>query len=189
VSFQDDFSVDAGRWQECRGCTWDDGVLLMGPYAPAMNPEGMLAVCLPCGTPTYFRLSVDVSHVEGQTDRGYGIIYAKTEDEFSIYEISPLFLLTLAARYDLRLDSWELLNPNVDQLLTGLVRPGKAINRLELRVEPAGPGTANYFFRINDKTAFVLYAKPASPGQVGLGIDSHAVQVGFDNFELEEIDT
>jgi hypothetical protein len=153
-----------------------------------MAPEGMLAVCGPCGSPTFFRMSVEVAHFEGQTDRGYGILYAKTSGGFSLYEISPLFLITLAARYDLRFGTWDLLNPNLDQLLTGLVRPGKASNTLELRVEPVGPGTANYFFRINDKTAFVLYAKPAEAGAIGFGLDSHAVQVAFDNFEFEELE-
>ena len=58
TSFVDGFSADTGHWDECRGCKWEGDTLLMGPYAPSMSPEGRLAVCLPCGSPTYFRVSV-----------------------------------------------------------------------------------------------------------------------------------
>jgi hypothetical protein len=186
VVFHDDFSTNNGYWRDCRGCQWEGGALVMGPYAPGLLPQDMATVCVPCGTPLYFRMSVRVTHVEGQTDRGFGMLYASTDQDLSFYEISPLFLITVAVRYDRATRVFTWLNPNAQQVMTGLVRPGKATNLLELIVQPAGVGTADMFFRVNDKTAFVLYNKPVEPGEVGLEVDSHAVQVAFDDFEFEE---
>lgn len=159
----------------------------MGPFAPGMQPDDELAVCGPCGQPRYFRVAVDVTHIAGETDRGYGILFWDTEQELSMYEISPLYLVTLATRYDRATRLFYLLNPNIDQILTGLVKPGKATNRLELVVEPSGTSNANVYFKINDKTAFLLYNKPAIAGHVGLAVEYHSVQVGFDNFEFETL--
>jgi hypothetical protein len=150
----------------------------------------MIAWCIPCGEAEYFRVAVDVQHFSGQTDRGYGLFFWGNDQGFAYYEISPLFLLTLAGQYDYSTRRFELLNPNVDQILTGLIRPGQATNRMEILVEPLSTsiGLANIRFRVNDKTAFLLYNRTVEPGRVGFGVGFHSIEVAFDNFEFEPLE-
>ncbi len=123
-------------------------------------------------------------HIQGETDRGCGLLFWADDQDLSVGEISPLILLTVAVRYTKGTRLFELLNPNIHQLLTGQVRLGKATDHLQAEVQPVGSQTANVFFRINDHTAFMLDNKPAVPGKVGFEVDDHAVQVGFDSFEF-----
>lgn len=188
VRFEDDFSNDEGNWLECTGCEWREGSLVMGPYPPGADVQAMRTLCLPCGEHSFLRVAVDVTHVSGQTDRGYGLVFRNTDDELWDFEISPLFLLTVGYRYEYRSRLWELINPNIQQLISGLVRPGKATNHLEVLIEPTGSHTADIYFRVNDRNAFVLFNRAVEPGQVGLVVGFHSVEVAFDNFEFEELE-
>lgn len=189
-SLSDGFEADEGNWEGCRGCRWEDGAVHMGPYAPSLPPVEMIAWCIPCGEAEYFHLAVDARHFSGQTDRGYGLFFWGTDQGFTYYEISPLFLLTLAGEYDYATRRFELLNPNVDQILSGLIRPGQATNRIEVMVEPStsSTGLADVRFRANDKTAFLLYNRVVEPGRVGFGVGFHSIEVAFDNFDFEPIE-
>jgi hypothetical protein len=188
IVFADDFGEQTDEWLNCRTCEWTNGVLRMGPFPPSATLDRSSTICGPCGDSSYFRLAVDVTHVEGQTDRGYGLGFWWGEEELWAFEISPLFLLTLGVRYEIPNDLFELTNPNPDQLLSGLVRPGYATNRLEIIVQPAGVESADIYYRVNGKNAFVLYNKPRHSGQVGLVVGFHSIQVAFDNFEFEELE-
>jgi hypothetical protein len=188
IVFMDDFAESSENWLNCRGCEWADGRLLMGPYPPGATIERSSTACGPCADSSRFRIAVDVTHVEGQTDRGYGLGFWWDEQGLWSFEISPLFLLTVGFRYDLIADTVEITNPNPEQLLSGLVKPGYATNRLEIRVEPAGADTADVYFRVNDRNAFVLYNRPLRTGRVGLVVGFHSIRVAFDNFEFEQLD-
>ncbi len=188
IVFFDDFAEDRGNWLDCANCEWQDGALLMGPYTPSQALAGVYTVCGPCGTLTFFRMAVDATFSEGQTDRGYGLAFQITEDQFLDLEISPLFLTTIGWKYDRQLEEWEVSNPNIEQVFTGLVKAGRATNRLEIVVEPIGSGRADVYYKVNGRNAFVLFNRRVEPGQVGLIVGWHSLSVAFDNFEIEEIE-
>jgi hypothetical protein len=110
-----------------------------------------------------------------------------TRQAMLTYEISPLYLFTIGLRYKMAYQSARILNLSWQQVLSGLVRPGHQINRIEIKMSPTGPATADWYFRVNDRNAFVLSNQPVEPGGAGLIMDSFAVRAAFDNFEFEEI--
>lgn len=136
--FADDFSADRGGRTECRSCSWDRGTLLLSPYAPWPRQDERLAVSVPWGPPKFFRIAVDVMHIQGETDRGCGLLFWADDQDLSVGEISPLILLTVAVRYTKGTRLFELLNPNIHQLLTGQVRLGKVTDHLEVEIQPVG---------------------------------------------------
>jgi hypothetical protein len=187
IILTDDFTEKTGAWLDCHQCRWEDGVLMMGPYSPAASIADMYTRCGPCGSPRFFHMAVDVRHIDGETDRSYGLMMGLTRQAMITFEISPLFLFTLGLRYDMAYQSARILNLNWKQVLSGLVRPGHEVNRIEIKMNPTGPATADWYFRVNGRNAFVLYNQPVEPGGVGLIMDSFAVRAAFDNFEFEEI--
>ncbi len=188
IVFQDDFSGQSGDWLDCVDCEWEGGALLMGPYSPTQALGGVYTVCGPCGTPTFFRMAVDATFDDGQTDRGYGLVFQITEDHFLDLEISPLFLTSFGWEYDRQFETWSLSNPNIEQVFSGLVKPGRATNRLEIEVVPSGQSRADVYYKVNGRNAFVLFNRPVEAGQVGLIVGWHSLSVAFDNFEFEEIE-
>jgi hypothetical protein len=187
ITFTDDFSAKTGAWLDCHQCRWEDGKLMMGPYSPAASIADVYTRCGPCGSPRFFRMAVDVRHIDGETDRSYGLMMGLTRQALITFEISPLYLFTIGLRYDLAYQSARILNLNWKQVLSGLVRPGHELNRIEIKMNPTGPATADLYFRVNGRNAFVLYNQPVEPGGVGLIMDSFAVRAAFDNFEFEEL--
>ena len=158
-----------------------NGALHMGPFSADGAMLQHNAICGPCGFVTHYRMAVDVGFVDGQSDRGYGLLISLNEDQLLSMEITPWQTID-AWRLDFNDRYWEWLNGTV-----GLVRPNQQINNVEVVVEPASGGGArtDIYIKVNGKTAFVLYNQSAEPGMVGLTMFGHATEIIFDNFEFE----
>ena len=183
ITFKDDFSSKSGAWSECKECVWEDGVLYMGPYPAKDSVEAYFAYCDDCGTPTYYRMSVDAKYIEGPTDRGYGLLIRQTDEYIYDFEITT-WQVAGGWIYDLDTHMWDALS---GWKFTGLLKPGRAENHIEVVVQPDQSGQADIFLKINGKTFFVAFGRKAEPGRVGLAVGFHSIGVIFDNFEFEEI--
>ena len=186
VTFSDDFSTNSGAWSNCDVCEWTNGTLLMGPYAPKSNTEADYAICDPCGIVQYYVMSVEVTFVDGQSDRGYGL----------------LLNLTDRVQMDVELTSWQVWgswiydrkggtgwSPITGWDLTGIMNPSYGTNEIEVRVEPTNrANTATLSFKINGTVIRVVYNWQIEPGNVGLVMGFHSIQAAFDNFYFQEIE-
>lgn len=187
--FSDDFSdPNSKNWKGCRSCKFQDGTLLMGPYAARGSgyDQTDVAFCVACGKKTYFRMAVDVTFVEGQTDRLYGLMVGEGKTYQTVLGISPL-QFALLARYDYTKQDWKVINASTENVFNSLVKPGKLTNRLEIILEPAGPGQADMKMILNGIVSFVAYKIAVEPAEVGLYMDWHSMGVAYDNFEFEEL--
>ncbi len=182
VALFDDFSSDNRIWLDCEECTVRNGMLHMGPYTAEGACLQHNAICGPCGFVTHYRMAVDVGFVDGQSDRGYGLLISLNEDQMVSMEITPWQTVD-AWRLDFHDGYWDWINGT----WTGLVRPNQQINNVEVVVQPAQGGGArtDIFIKVNGKTAFVLYNQVAEAGVVGLTMFGHATEIVFDNFEFE----
>ncbi len=186
VIFIDSFEKMTDDWVECEWCAWGEGSLFFGPVPASHAKYVHSAICATCGTPVAYRMAVDVEWVEGQSDRGYGLILKSTDEYVIVLEITPLQLLFLA-RYDFDTREWRLLNADIQNVFNGMVRPGKKTNHIEVEtVLKEGGKKTEIYVSLNGKVSTVLYNQPADPGVVGLEMGFHAVKVKFDNFEFEE---
>lgn len=186
--FNDDFSVDNKNWKGCTSCKFQDGVLLMGPY-PARGSgteQTDVAYCVACGKKTYYRIAVDVTFVEGFTDRLYGLMVGHGKNYQTVLGISPL-QYALLWRYDYKKQSGSLINASTENVFNRQVNPGKLTNRLEIVLEPAGAGQADMKMILNGIVSFVAYKIAVEPAEVGLYMDWHSMGVAYDNFEFEEL--
>ena len=89
VALFDDFSQDNRIWLDCEECSIQNGMLHMGPY----TAEGALlqhnAICGPCGFVTHYRMAVDVGFVDGQSDRGYGLLISLMKTKWYPWRSPP----------------------------------------------------------------------------------------------------
>jgi len=186
--FSDDFSADNKNWKGCTNCRWQDGVLLMGPYKARGDgyDQADSAICIACGKKTYFRMAVDVTFVEGFTDRLYGLLIGEGKKYMTYLGISPLQFAVIA-RYDYNKEYWDLINASKENVYNKLVKPGKLVNRLEIIMSPSGSGQADLTMKLNGTVSFVAYKIAVEPAEVGLYLDWHSIGVAYDNFEFEEI--
>jgi hypothetical protein len=189
IVFNDDFAAtNLKNWKGCTKCDWKDGVLLMGPYKARGDgySQSDTAICVPCGKPTFYRMAVDVTFVEGYTDRFYGLLVGDGKRYQTSVGISPL-QVTAIFRYDYQKREWELLNPSTEKVFSRLVKPGKLTNRIEVLLEPSGVSDGQLTLKINGSVSYVVYNLPVEPAEVGLYLDWHSIGVAYDNFEFEEI--
>lgn len=186
--FNDDFSVDNKNWKGCSNCRVQDGVLLMGPYDARGDgyDQSDSAICVACGKKTYFRMAVDVTFVEGFTDRLYGLLIGEGKKYQTMVGISPL-QFALIARYDYQKQKWDIINASTENVYNQHVKPGKLVNRIEIVMSPAGAGQADLTMKLNGIVSFVAYKIDAEPAEVGLYLDWHSIGVAYDNFEFEEL--
>jgi len=191
-SYFEDFSKDNAMGHfSCEKCNVDGGRLLFGPFEPENNlgEQFRIVWCESCGAHTYYRLSVDVSYVDGPTDRFYGIVglidATSTTLNRAIYLGASTWQVYTIRDYDYNDSMLKELNSNI----TGYLNPSTASNHLEIEVKPSvQPNLVDVFFRINSGVMYVLYSQPAVPTQAGLGMSFHSMTVAYDNFLYEEIE-
>jgi hypothetical protein len=87
-----------------------------------------------------------------------------------------------AYKYDFELNQWIYLNG----LWTGLVKPGKITNRIEVVVAPAPNGKATISIKVNGRTPLVISGQPMEGGYIGPYLYGHGTTVLFDNFSFVE---
>jgi hypothetical protein len=175
----------------CEKCKVDGGRLLFGPFEPENNMGEQFSIvwCESCGAHVYYRLSVDVSYVEGPTDRFYGIVglidATSTTLNRAIYLGASTWQVYTIRDYDYKNSMLKELNSNV----TGYLNPTTASNHLEIEVKPSvQPNLVDVYFHINNGVMYVLYSQPAKPTQAGLAMSFHSMTVAYDNFKYEEIE-
>lgn len=188
--FKDDFSTQiAEAWSDCKGCQWKDGKLYMGPYDAGGDADQYnFVLCEACGEAEYYRVAVDATFVSGYADRLFGLMTAYTDDgNFMEMGIST-FQFCFIGYHNHISGEWDLWNPRFEQIINGMVNPGYVNNHLEVLAKPSAGGGVDYYIKLNDKTSFVIYSKPAVLAQVGLILDWHSISIAFDNFEYEEFE-
>ena len=191
-SYFEDFSdASALGHFSCKKCKIDGGSLLFGPFEPENNlgEQFSIAWCESCGSHIYYRLGVDVSYVDGPTDRFYGIVglidATSTTLNRAIYLGASTWQVYTIRDYDYKDSMLKELNSNV----TGYLNPTRSSNHLELEIKPSvQPNLVDVYFRINGAVMYVLYSQPAVPTQAGLAMSFHSMTVAYDNFQYEEIE-
>ncbi len=190
VVFKDDFSKeDKSVWANCTICTWQDGRLVMGPYAP--GDEGDLphiTTCEACGEHTFYRVAVDTALLAGDEDHSFGLVVALNQNELVMLGIDAS-QNCIVARYDASNKNWQLLNADPVQVWNAMLKKGKRTNHLEVVVKPSGAqaGTVDYTINLNGSTSFIISGRPSAPSKVGLLVDFHTLEVSFTNFAYEEL--
>lgn len=181
-SFMDDFTTDSGGWEDCELCKWENGGLLMGPFDPTSNFHSN--TCTGCGEYTYYKVSVDATYIDGQVDRFFGIYVGGVDGKQYYFGISPWQFYVIAQHFD-KGDSYDILSFQ----WSGTVNGSYATNTFAVDVLPAAqPNTADYFFKLNGKSIYVLYGRPVVPSTVGLAMDWHAVTASYDNWSFVEVE-
>lgn len=77
-AFEDDFSENLGNFAPQSFVLRDSG-LVMGPFescalTSAQFPVGCVAVCVACGQPAVYNITVDTNFYDGVSDRFFGVI-------------------------------------------------------------------------------------------------------------------
>jgi hypothetical protein len=191
-SYFEDFSQASALGHfSCEKCKIDGGRLLFGPFEPENNlgEQFRIVLCETCGAHIYYRLSVDVSYLEGPTDRFYGIVGLINATSTKLNRVIYLGASTWQV-YTIRdYDYAESLLKELSTDIVGYLNPGTASNHLEIEIKPsAQPNLVDAYFRINGAVMYVLYSQPAVPTQAGLGMSFHSMTVAYDNFTYEEIE-
>ena len=192
ISYFEDFSQASALGHfSCEKCKIESSNLLFGPFEPENNlgEQFRIVLCETCGAHTYYRLSVDVSYLDGPTDRFYGIVglidASSTTLNRVVYLGASTWQVYTIRDYDYKNSMLEELNGNI----TGYLNPGRASNHLEIEVIPSTqPNLVDVFFRVNNAVMYVLYSQPAVPTQAGLGMSFHSMTVAYDNFKYEELE-
>lgn len=194
ILIDDDFSTDNHLFSGCTICGVDHGVYTLGPFGDSNSLTGFKAVCDACGTPEFYKMSVDATFVDGASDRGFGLFLRDTDglrqsnDKFWSFEIMT-WQTSVIWEYDYRFSSWDIVNKSIESVLLSYVKAGKATNNLEVIIQPTSNGVnADIFFKINGKTFYAQYNQPAIEGRVGLYVAWFNIEVAFDNFHFEEIE-
>jgi hypothetical protein len=186
-TFKDDFSKkDVETWAKCEKCEWREGQLILGPFEPGSNAGESLnfVLCATCGQRIYYRMAVDVTFVDGQVDRYFGIVGPVTQEHIYYAGLSPWQFFTVRD-YDFKAQ----IVKNLKSAENSLVKASKATNHFEVVVKPASSkGSVDIFFSLNGQSIYVVYDKPATESFVGLGMSFHSVAVAYDNFEYEELE-
>lgn len=180
---EDDFSSDLGIW-DCEICEISNGTMTIGPYPVSGAALQHVAYCDACGIVTTYRMSVDVTFKEGESDRGYGFMARETDSFMLVYEITPWQTVGFwKADYEKR--EWEFINGE----FSGTVRAGKQTNQIAIEVAENSSGQVDVSLIVNGRTPLVIFNQPAEPGWVGLTLFGHAMGVTFDNFTFETEET
>lgn len=189
-SYTDDFSSqNQEAWPFCDACEWKDGQLILGPYDPGSNAGENLnyVICSTCGLRTYYRMSVDVTFVDGQVDRYFGTVAPAISDGFQwkqiyYYGLSP-WQFYIVRNYDYE----KGLASNLKSSQSSLINASTQTNRLTIETKPSGKqGKMDVYYSMNGKTVYVISGIDAEPSMVGLGMSFHSTTVAYDNFEYLE---
>ena len=191
-SFSEDFSQpDALSQFTCDQCRVEDGRLLFGPFAPQDNlgEQFSVVICEACGEHTYYRTSVDVTYVDGPTDRFYGMIGLTTVGSEQLNRLLYFGISTWQV-YTIRdYDYGKGILNELQSDLSGYINPTRATNHLVIEVKPsAQPDFVDVYFTVNNGLMYVLYLQPVKPTYAGLGMSFHSMTVAYDNFVYEEIE-
>ena len=158
----------------------------MGPFDPGTNAGDDLnfVLCEVCDKHTYYHMAVDITFVEGQVDRLFGILGPVTEDHVYLLGISP-WQAAFVMDYDYTAGYVKPLY----RKMSSVVKAGKATNHFEVTVKP-GTNSAlmDVYFALNGNTFYVLSGRKAEESMVGLGMDFHSETAAYDNFEYEELE-
>jgi len=179
--------MNTTAWSQCDKCSWKDGQLILGPYDPGKNAGENLnfVLCAACNKHKYYRMSVDVTFLDGQVDRYFGILAPFTADHIYYMGISP-YQLAIVRDYDYSAGLLKTLTSSSGRL----VKPGAATNHFEVEVKPASDSNlVDIYYSLNGKTYYVLNSRKAEESLVGLGMSYYSVTVAYDNFEYIVLDS
>jgi len=181
-SFYDDFTTDTGGWENCDGCVWTNGTLVMGPYDPSSFFHSNY--CTACEDNNFYRMAVDVTFIDGEVDRFFGVVFAEGQNDSYYLGISPWGFYTIA-RWHWDSEYWEELAFEQSNAVVG----SYGTNHIEISVQPASNGNyADYYIYLNDTLIKVIYTLPVEPTWVGLAMDYHAQVAAYDNWEYVVIE-
>ena len=191
-SYSEDFSQSNALSNfSCDQCKIEDGTLLFGPFEPEDNlgEQFNAVICETCGEHTYYRTSVDVTYMDGPTDRFYGIIGLASANSESFHRLLYFGISTWQV-YTIRdYDYGKALLTELQSNLSGYINPTRATNHLVIEVKPsAQPDFVDVYFTVNNGLLYILYLQPAKPTYAGLGMSFHSMSVAYDNFVYEELD-
>jgi hypothetical protein len=189
IVVKDDFSSQSDVWGKCEHCEWKDGALYFGPYEPSLSGgEGdqlFYLVCEACGVRTYYRVSADVTFLDGYGDRTFGVLAGLSEDEKWI---------GAGTVSTLQHGMYEAFDFGSNQWVQGTfkkftaVHPGRGTNRIEVTIEPdSAQGMAKITVSVNGETLVSLANQYMPSTWAGLYLGWHTVGAIYDNFEYEEI--
>ncbi|MBI3168231.1 MAG: hypothetical protein HYZ22_07130 [Chloroflexi bacterium] len=178
----DDFSTDSGRWEECGLCEIKNGYMQMGPYPSSQSAEGYLAICSDCGIAQDYKMGVDVTFVDGYSDRGYGLVLYEIDGSYIDVEVTT-WQVYGSWIYDKDSNGWGTLMPGDPWKSHGALSPGMATNRIDVEVETKD-GENIITVYINKERVNTL-TTPVIAGRVGLVVGLHTLGVKFDNFYFE----
>jgi hypothetical protein len=187
VVIMDDFSTEnKENWPKCDQCKWENGQLIYGPFEPGGNTGENLnfALCASCGERNYYRMAVDVTFVDGQVDRFFGVVVGSVENHIYYLGLSPWQYYTIR-NYDYK----KNLVKQLAFKKSGAVRASRFTNHIEINVKPASKsGMMDIDFRLNDNLIYTLYSVPVFASSPGVAMSFHSTTVAYDNFEYEEIE-
>jgi hypothetical protein len=178
---RDDFSSDTGRWVECGQCKIENGGLHMGPYPIAFDGAAYVAICSDCGQPQDYKMGVDVTFVDGYTDRGFGLLLREINGSYIDVEITTWQVYSVWV-FNKEKNTWGSLFTE-GWKPTGSLRPAAQTNRLETEITSSG-GKSTINIRINGDLVSTNTID-AFTGRVGLVVGLHSLGVIFDNFYFE----
>lgn len=154
----------------------------MGPYDPSSFFH--INYCTGCMDSPFYRMAVDVTFIEGEVDRFFGVIFADGNDYVYYLGISPWGFYTID-RWHWEQSYWE----NMSFAQSDAVFGSYATNHIEVIVQPAAdPEYADYYIYLNDNLVKVIYTMKVEPTWVGLGMNYHAQVAAYDNWEYVVIE-
>ena len=181
-SFFDNFSSDSGGWLFCESCEWENDTLVVGPFDPSSYFH--VNRCFECGLNTFYRVAVDITFIDGEVDRTFGIVFAESDDSAYYLGISPWGGYTIE-RYDFASASWTTLAGQ----WSGSVVGGYGTNHFEVFVQPsANNDLAEYWIYLNGDLLYTLYNRPLVDTLVGIAMAYHAQVAAYDNWEYVVIE-
>jgi hypothetical protein len=154
----------------------------MGPYDPSSFFH--INYCSACEDNNFYRMAVDVTFIDGEVDRFFGVIFADGTKYVDYLGISPWGFYTIE-RWHYDEGYWEKIAFEQSSAVIG----SYGTNHLEVIVQPASKaGYADYYIHINDSVVKVLYNLEVEPTWVGLGMNYHAQVAAYDNWEYVVIE-
>ncbi len=187
VVINDDFSSDVGRWSECTVCGIGDGVFYFGPNEPDINyGGGYVAICDDCGYVENYKMGVDVTYLDGPSDRGFGLVLWENDGNYIDVELTTwnyYGLWYFAPVGENGNNLWYTIIPDKGFVPSSALRAGRLTNRVEVEVSDK-TGTRMATVSINGKVVQTFEMR-GGPGRVGLVVGFHSIMVTFDNFYFE----
>lgn len=161
----------------------------LSPPKDNLGEQFNMILCEICGKHTYYRVSVDVTYVDGPTDRFYGIVGLVDADASKLKRVIYFGVSTWQVYAIRDYDYGKGILNELQSNLSGYINPTTATNHIVIEVKPsATPNFVDVYFTVNNGLLYVLYLQPATPTRAGLGMSFHSMTVAYDNFTYEEIE-